>query len=40
MFGVYWGMSIMASELVTDAEQAGLRSLSNYAWMMGDGYPS
>jgi hypothetical protein len=35
MFGVYWGMLIMASELVTDAEQAGLRSRTSYAWMMG-----
>ena len=35
MFGVYWGLLIIVSELLTDAEQAGLRSLTNYAWLMG-----
>jgi hypothetical protein len=35
MFGVYWGLLIMVSELVTDMEQAGLRNRANYARMMG-----
>ncbi len=35
MFGVYWGLLIIVSELVTDVEQAGLRSRTNYAWLMG-----
>jgi len=35
MFGVYWGRLIIVSELVTDVEQAGLRSASSYAWLMG-----
>jgi hypothetical protein len=35
MFGVYWGLLIMVSELVTDVEQAGLRNPANYALLMG-----
>ncbi len=35
MFGVYWGLLIMVSELVTDVEQAGLRNPTNYAWLIG-----
>lgn len=35
MFGVYWGLLIIVSELVTDVEQRGLRDLANYAWLMG-----
>ena len=35
MFGVYWGLLIIVSELVTDVEQAGLRNPANYAWLMG-----
>jgi hypothetical protein len=35
MFGVYWGLLIMVSELVTDVEQAGLRHPASYAWLMG-----
>jgi hypothetical protein len=35
MFGVYWGLLIIVSELVDDVEQAGLRSPANYAWLMG-----
>lgn len=34
-FGVYWGLLIIVSELVTDAEQAGLRNAASYAWLMG-----
>jgi hypothetical protein len=35
MFGVYWGLLIIVSELVTDVEQAGLRNPANYARLMG-----
>jgi len=35
MFGVYWGLLIIVSELLTDAEIAGLRNPANYAWLMG-----
>ncbi|HXM43281.1 MAG TPA: hypothetical protein VN924_18740 [Bryobacteraceae bacterium] len=35
MFGVYWGLLIIVSELVTDVEQAGLRNAAGYAWLMG-----
>jgi hypothetical protein len=35
MFGVYWGLLVMVSELVTDVEQAGLRNPANYAILMG-----
>jgi hypothetical protein len=35
MFGVYWGLLIVVSELVTDVEQAGLRNPANYARLMG-----
>lgn len=35
MFGVYWGLLIIVSELVTDVEQAGLRRTSSFAWLMG-----
>ena len=35
MFGVYWGLLIIVSELVTDVEQAGLRNPANYAKLMG-----
>ncbi|MGC9951817.1 MAG: hypothetical protein ABSF64_36185 [Bryobacteraceae bacterium] len=35
MFGVYWGLLIIVSELVTDVEQAGLRDRAAYAWLMG-----
>jgi hypothetical protein len=35
MFGVYWGLLIIVSELVTDVEQAGLRRPASYAWLMG-----
>ncbi len=35
MFGVYWGLLIIVSELVTDVEQAGLRNPRNYALLMG-----
>jgi hypothetical protein len=34
MFGVYWGLLIIVSELVTDVEQAGLRNPENYARLM------
>jgi hypothetical protein len=35
MFGVYWGLLIIVSELATDVEQAGLRNPANYAKLMG-----
>ena len=35
MFGVYCGLLIIVSELVTDVEQAGLRSPANYARLIG-----
>jgi hypothetical protein len=35
MFGVYWGLLIIVSELVTDVEEAGLRNPRNYASLMG-----
>jgi hypothetical protein len=35
MFGVYWGLLIIVSELVTDVEQAGLRHPASYAWLLG-----
>jgi hypothetical protein len=35
MFGVYWGLLIMVSELVTDVERAGLRRPSSFAWLIG-----
>ncbi|MGA2737872.1 MAG: hypothetical protein ABSG65_10530, partial [Bryobacteraceae bacterium] len=35
MFGVYWGLLIIVSELVTDVEQAALRHPRSYAWLMG-----
>ena len=34
MFGVYWGLLIIVSELVTGVEQAGLRRPASYAWLM------
>jgi len=35
MFGVYWGLLIIVSELVTDVEQAGLRRPASFVWLMG-----
>jgi hypothetical protein len=35
MFGVYWGLLIIVSEIVTDVEQRALRQISGYAWLMG-----
>jgi len=35
MFGVYWGLLIITSELVTDVEQRALGHASGYAWLMG-----
>jgi hypothetical protein len=34
MFGVYWGLLIIVSELVTYFEEAALRHPANYAWLM------
>jgi hypothetical protein len=34
MFGVYWGMLIMLSELITGFEQSALRDRSSYARLM------
>ena len=34
MFGVYWGLLIIVSELVTDVEQAALRDPASYAKLM------
>jgi hypothetical protein len=34
MFGVYWGMLIMLSELITGFEQTALRDRSTYARLM------
>jgi len=35
MFGVYWGLLIIVSELVTYYEEAALRNPASYAWLMG-----
>jgi len=35
MFGVYWGLLIIVSEIVTDVEQRALRNRANYAWLVG-----
>jgi len=35
MFGVYWGLLIIVSEIVTDVEQRALRHRSSYSWLMG-----
>jgi len=35
MFGVYWGLLIIVSEIVTDIEQRALRHPAGYAWLMG-----
>ncbi len=35
MFGVYWGLLIIVSEIVTEIEREGLRSGTAYAWVMG-----
>jgi hypothetical protein len=35
MFGVYWGLLIIVSELVTDVEQAALRNRGSYMILMG-----
>ncbi|HVN03794.1 MAG TPA: hypothetical protein VMT86_05205 [Bryobacteraceae bacterium] len=34
MFGVYWGLLIMVSEIVTDIEMRALRKPKGYAWLM------
>jgi len=35
MFGVYWGLLIIVSEIVTDIEQRALSNRTKYAWLMG-----
>lgn len=35
MFGVYWGLLIIVSEIVTDIEQRALNRVASYAWLMG-----
>ena len=35
MFGVYWGLLIIVSEIVTDIEQRALRQPVSYAWLIG-----
>jgi hypothetical protein len=35
MFGVYWGLLIIVSEVVTDIELRALRHPVTYAWLMG-----
>ena len=35
MFGVYWGLLIIVSEIVTDVEQRELGHAVGYAWLMG-----
>jgi hypothetical protein len=35
MFGVYWGLLIIVSEIVTDVEQRALDHTLGYAWLMG-----
>jgi hypothetical protein len=35
MFGVYWGLLIIVSEMVTDIEERALRKPASYAWLMG-----
>jgi hypothetical protein len=35
MFGVYWGLLIIVSEIVTDVEQRALLHPAGYAWLMG-----
>ena len=35
MFGVYWGLLIIVSEMVTEVEQRALEHPVGYAWLMG-----